>query len=143
MSTTLWQSLRKSYQLGKISERIFETYRTPNFDMSLIEVSKNISEREVILDKLFDLVYSFEDNARVILLNNGSRNILKNIFRKLVSIGLLQYNKGHLVAVSALCYPQTLSLLLQHFDGENFSTDELDSYNSNLHIANKLLKYFG
>lgn len=73
----------------------------------------------------------------------ADNKILRALYEKLTVIGCGQYAGGHYVAASSLVYASTLRFLLYHFNGENFSINSWNNYNSSLFISDRLIKYFG
>ena len=98
--------------------------------------------KEQYINELIHLCKSDDNVNEVIRKFNVTDTFLKDVFHRLQSIGAGQNAGGHYVPASSLAYAPTLRFLLNHFDGENFSINNYDHYNSNLFIAHRLIRYF-
>lgn len=137
-------SFKKSRILSKIAKNENNGFDMQNFDFEKITkgmVNQNKNEKD-LLNSLFELLE--KDKFTMQLLHNHDRNFddLRKIIEKLKLNGAGQIVKGHYVPVSSIAFLDTLQILLQYWNGENFEVDNFDDYNSNLFIANKMLTAF-
>lgn len=133
-------SLKKSNILSKITIE----YQKKLDIKSLISntVSGNKSQKEILLQKLFDLLSKDKHTVELLKKHNCDFPDLKKIIEVLELNGAGQIVKGHYVPISAISFLDTLNILLTYWDKENFKVDEYDTYNSNLAITNKMLNSF-
>lgn len=137
-------SFKKSRILSKIAKNENNGFDMQNFDFEKITkgmVNQNKNEKD-LLNSLFELLE--KDKFTMQLLHNHDRNFddLRKIIEKLKLNGAGQIVNGHYVPVSSIAFLDTLQILLQYWNGENFEVDNFDDYNSNLFIANKMLTAF-
>jgi hypothetical protein len=138
MIKTLFQSLKKSRRLRKISKNLAAPLKTQD----MFKMATQGSKKDYYLDELIDITESDQFVKMVMTEYNADRQTLKELYNKLILIGAGQFTKGHYVAASSLVYPLTLKFLLKHYDGQDFSINEWDDKNSAMYIANRLIEYF-
>lgn len=137
MFKALFKSLQKSRRLKKISSQLAKP-----LNRDILTMSKDIGEKEVILNQLIALCT--EDELAVLVMSNvgATEQTLMNIYHKLRDCGAGQYVAGHYVAASSLAFLPTLTFLVYHFKEGEFSIKGYDAYNSGLFVADRLITYF-
>lgn len=132
-------SFKKSKILSKIAKNENKDIDLSNLTSSM--VSKRKIRTELIND-LFTLLKKDIQTDQLLKHYNRDFEDLQKIIDKLVLNGAGQTIKGHYVPISAISFLDTLQILLQYWNGENFQVNDYDEYNSNLFISNKMLTSF-
>lgn len=100
------------------------------------------SDQEKRVQKINEYIFSELDLFGVATKHKINEDTITAIYDKLILNGGGQWTNGYHVAVSSLCYPETLNILLESFNGKGFSYEGLDDYNSQLKITFDLCEYF-
>jgi len=135
MFKVIFQSLKKSSQLRKVSKKLSQPFDFNN-------LFQNGATSKNHLDELISIARADSSVKSLLDENNVDDSFLKELYSQLVLAGAGQYASGHYVAASSIVFAYTLKFLLKHFDGERFSIRGYDHYNSSLFIANRLYDYF-
>lgn len=139
-------SFKKSNLLSKIatesSRKRFDANNTLSQTIKSITQGKTLNKQELYIEQLFTLLASDRHTTNLLAEYGKTFDDLRKIISKLELFGAGQIVKGHYVAVSSIAFLKQLRVILQHWDGENFKIDNLDSQNSNRKMANILIQSF-
>lgn len=111
-------SIKKSTRLRKIS-KILEGKITTEELLAFNRPSK----KDKALEQLYDLCQSDPPVLEVMKRYKVDRNVLSDIYHKLLASGAGQWVNGHYVAASALAYAFTLDYLLDKFTKKGITSD--------------------
>jgi hypothetical protein len=111
-------SIKKSARLRKISKILGGKITTEE----LLAFNRH-SKKEEAFEQLYDLCQSDPPVSEVMKKYKADRNVLSDIYHKLLASGAGQWVSGHYVAVSALAYAFTLDYLLDKFTKKEFTSD--------------------
>ena len=106
------------------------------------QLLETANSQDKALNNLIRLCKDDENVSYVINKYSVTDKKLKDLYYILTTNGAEQYARGHLVAASSLACAYTLKFLLDHFDGEYFTINNKDKYNSSLFISDRLTQYF-
>jgi hypothetical protein len=97
--------------------------RLNKLQMEISGQSSGADRKGQPLEEFLDLCESDEGVAKVMLQYNLNRNDLKDIYRRLVSVGLGQWIKGHYAALSTIAYFEPLIYVV---DSEKNGTEWME-----------------
>lgn len=103
---------------------------------------KTLNKRELYIEQLLALLASDKQTTNLLAEFGNTFDDIRKIINKLELNGAGQIVKGHYVAISSISFLRQLRAILEHWDGENFKIDNLDNYNSNLKMADYLIRSF-
>ena len=103
---------------------------------------KTMKKRELYTEQLLTLLANDKHTTDLLTQYKRTFDDIRKIITKLEIIGAGQIVKGHYVPVSSISFLQQLHTILEHWDGENFKIEDLDSHNSNLKMAYHLIQSF-
>lgn len=132
-------SFKKSNVLSKIAKN-----EESKIDFKKIidyTVDKN-KTREKLLHELFNLLQKDKFTLQLLKVNQRDFTDLRKIIENLTLNGAGQIINGHYVPVSSIAFVDTLKVLFNYWNGESFTVDDFDNYNSNLYVADKMLSSF-
>ena len=132
-------SFKKSKILSRIAKNETQSIDLSNLTKSMGSKSKIRTE---LMNDLFNLLEKDIQTDQLLKHYNCDFEDLRKIITTLEVNGAGQLIKGHYVPFSAISFLDTLQILLQYWNGENFQVNDFDEYNSNLFISNKMLTSF-
>ena len=139
-------SLKKSRLLTKIAAESkrnhFDANELLQRTIKKMTQGKTLTKQELYIEQLFELLASDKHTTNLLTEYNKTFDDIRKIINNLKLNGAGQVVKGHYVAVSSIAFLGQLRTILEHWDGENFKIDNLDSYNSNLKMAHHLILSF-
>ena len=103
---------------------------------------KEFNKRELYFEQLVTLLVNDKHTSDLLTEYGKNFDDIRKIISKLELTGAGQIVRGHYVAVSSIAFLGQLRVILQHWDGENFQIDNLDSRNSNIKMVNNLIQSF-
>lgn len=107
-----------------------------------ITQGKTLNKRELYIEQLLTLLASDIHTTNLLAEYGKTFDDLRKIISKLELFGAGQIVKGHYVAVSSIAFLKQLRFILQHWNGENFVVENLDSKNSNMRTSSILIRSF-
>jgi hypothetical protein len=134
----LFFSIKKSILLSKISKE----YNFKSFSIEKMIQSSINNNKNVLLEKLFELLKSDKKTTQLLSLYNRDFNDIRKIITVLEKTGAGQIVKGHYVPISSVSFLAQLEFILSNWDGENFKIHNLDENNSNMKVSYILLQSF-
>jgi len=140
MVLVLFFSFKKSNLLGKIA-RESQKQRDPKALMEMLD-GKRANKKQEYIKELLNLLS--KDSYTTDLLSKHGRTFddLLKIIKLLEATGAGQVIRGHYVPVSSIAFLGQLRDILEHWNGEHFVVDDLDTQSSNLKISQYLLHSF-
>ena len=146
----MFKTLGFSFKKSKILSRIRKAVESRKFDpQSILENAmksavsgKTMSDKELYSEELLTLLSNDKATTNLLADYKLKFDDLRIMISTLEQHGAGQIVKGHYVPVSSIAFIDTLNVLCNYWDGENFKVEEYDIYNSNLMIANQMLQSF-
>jgi hypothetical protein len=139
-------SLKKSRLLSKIAtesnQKHFDANKFLSQTMNSMAHGKTLNKRELYVEQLLTLLASDKHTTNLLTEYEKTFDDIRKIISKLELTGAGQIVKGHYVAVSSIAFLGQLRVILEHWDGENFKIDNLDSLNSNMKMVHHLIQSF-
>jgi hypothetical protein len=84
--------------------------------MDVGSLLRGADERRNAEEELYDLVESNQHLRKIMARHGATRDVLRELYRKLQVTGAGQWAKGHYVSASALAFGATLEFLLTNTD---------------------------
>jgi hypothetical protein len=107
----IFSSVKKTFELKKVAKSIANP--------KPVTVDDLLSDKPSDTEQLFDLVYKYDDLKAVVEEYSADREVLHDIFNRLVAHGACQWKKGDYVLVSTFGFTQTLNYILRNYYKEN------------------------
>jgi hypothetical protein len=139
-------SLRKSKILSKVASASNKKHLNANEllgqTIKNMNQGRTLSKRELYIEQLLTLLASDRHTTDLLSAFGRTFDDIRKIISKLEVNGAGQIVKGHYVAVSSVAFLRQLRFILEHWDGENFMIDNLNTPNSNIKMAYNLIQSF-
>lgn len=139
-------SFKKSKLLSKIAtesnQKHFDANDILNQAIQNITRGKTLNKRELYIEQLLTLLAKDIHTTNLLAEYGKTFDDVRKIISQLELFGAGQIVKGHYVAVSSIAFIKQLQFILQHWNGENFMIENLDSKNSNMKVVYILIRSF-
>lgn len=139
-------SFKKSKLLSKIAiesnRKRFDENDILSQTIQNITKGKTLNKQELYIEQLLTLLASDIHTTKLLGEYGKTFDDVRKIISKLELFGAGQIVKGHYVAISSIAFLKQLRFILQHWDGENFMVENLDSQKSNMKVAYILTQSF-
>jgi len=139
-------SFKKSQLLSKIAKESKKINSiSTNYSNNIIPNVGNVkplTKFEFYLEKLLSLLAQDKHTTDLLAESGRTFEDLRKLIKKLEIVGAKQIINGHYVPVSSIAFLQQLNIILSHWNGEDFTIGDYDARNSNMKIANQLIKSF-
>lgn len=127
-------SVKKARRVRKLSLVIAKKTDIMTFLQEIYEGGRSTNQKQQALNELFDLIESDLLLKAALLKYGADRTHLEELFYRLHYNGAGVWAGGDYVAVSALCYFQTLDYLLANYN----AVEDKDL----LRVAERMVRYF-
>ena len=139
-------SFKKSKLLSKIAaesnRKRFDANGILSQTVKNLTRGKTLNKRELYIEQLLTLLANDKHTTSLLTEYGKTFDDIRKIISHLELTGAGQIVNGYYVAVASIAFLKQLKVILEHWDGENFKIDNLDSNKSNIKMTSHLIQSF-